>query len=310
MCNVLPVKIVIFSIMILVDVLLTDSYANTVSIITSQESEAHNRAISSFLQASARFERVYRYTLSNNANEIIKNIQKIQPDLVLAVGTKAALVAKNGLSNIPIVFCMVLNPFLSNLVDDMEHPGANITGVSLDIPLYTQFEYIKKVVTHVRRIGVIYNPKDTGTLVKEAALVAGRIGLILITEPISSEREVPEALKSLTGKIDVLWSVADQTVFGSQSAQYILLSTLRAGIPFVGLSESFVKAGALSALSCDYADIGRQTAEIARRVLRGEKNIPVTVPRKIMLYINLRTANQIDLKISEQVIRSANEVIN
>ena len=92
---------------------------------------------------------------------------------------------------------------------------------------------------------------------------------------------------------------------------HYLLHTLRTGTPFMGLSPSFVKAGAILALSCDYSDIGKQAAEIAGRILNGENpgDIDVTVPRKFSLHINLRIANQIGMHIPDSVVRLADEVI-
>jgi len=64
-------------------------------------------------------------------------------------------------------------------------------------------------------------------------------------------------------------------------------------------------------LSCDHEDIGKQTAEIANRILKGEDpgKIPVAIPRKVSLSLNLKTVKQIGLRVSENTIRSADEVI-
>lgn len=243
--------------------------------------------------------------------EAAKWIRKRKPSFVLAVGTTAALAAKKELMGIPIVFCMVLNPVSSGLVKYMKSPGGSITGASLDIPLETQYKYIKMLIPDAKSIGVIYNPEETGILVQEAVRVAKAGNISLIAKAISSEREVPDAMKSMLDKVDILWSVADGTVFGPQSTQYILLTTLRARMPFMGLSPAFVKAGALMALSCDYADTGKQAAEIAMRILDGENpgDIPIAVPRRISLHINLRTAKHIGLNVPENAVELADEVI-
>ena len=282
----------------------------------SQHNDAHSTALASFLQTIDESERaaIAMYDLGGQIEAGIAmagEIQRSGSDLVLAIGTTAALAAKFGLDDIPIVFCMVLNPVSSGLVESIKSRGGNVTGASLDIPLEMQFKHIKMLIKDLKSIGVIYNPEETGILVQEAAEVAKRNNLSLIAKPVSSEREVPDALRSLLNKIDVLWSVADGTVFGSQSTRYILLNTLRTGTPFVGLSPSFVEAGALMALSCDYADVGKQAGEIGNRVLNGEEpgDIPVAVPRKVSLWINLRTADHIGLRIPESVIKLADKVI-
>lgn len=292
------------------------SGAVQISIMVSQRSEAHNAALTAFLRAIEKSQQIETiiYNLGGSMEmgiEAAKLIKKMKPNLVLAVGTTAALAAKKELMDIPIVFCMVLNPVSSGLVKHMKSPGSSITGASLDIPLETQYKYIKMLIPDAKSIGVIYNPEETGILVQEAVRVAKAGNISLIAKAISSEREVPDALKSMLNKVDILWSVADGTVFGPQSTQYILLTTLRARVPFMGLSPAFVKAGALMALSCDYADIGKQAAEIAMRILDGQNpgDIPIAVPRKISLYINLRTAEHIGLNVPKSAIKLADEVI-
>ena len=292
------------------------SGAVQISIMVSQRSEAHNAALTAFLQVMEESQQIetITYNLGGNVEmgiEVAKWIMKRRPDFVLAVGTTAALAAKKELTGIPIVFCMVLNPVSSGLVKHMKSPGDNVTGASLDILLETQYKHIKMLIPDAKSIGVIYNPDETGILVQEAVKVAKSRDISLTAKAISSEREIPDALESILDKEDILWSVADGTVFSPQSTQYILLTTLRARVPFMGLSPAFVKAGALMALSCDYTDIGKQAAEIAMRILDGENpgDIPIAVPRKISLHINLRTAEHIGLNIPKSAIRLASEVI-
>ena len=111
-------------------------------------------------------------------------------------------------------------------------------------------------------------------------------------------------------KVDGLWAVADTVVFTPQSTQYLLLYTLRQGIPFQGPFTSFVKAGALFTLAWNDKDVGRQAGELAVKVLAGEspRYIPITTPRMIYLILNLRTAEQINLDIPPHIVSVAKEV--
>ncbi|MFC1716482.1 ABC transporter substrate-binding protein [Candidatus Poribacteria bacterium] len=290
--------------------------AARISVMMSQRSSAHNVVFESFQQAMDRSKAtiIGTYDLEGDMESgsgYAGEIRESGSDMVLAIGTTAALVAKEELEDIPIVFCMVLNPVSSGLIENMASPGGNVTGASLDIPLEVQYKYMKLLIPEMRTVGVIYRPEETGILVEAAIQLARSMNISLIAKPVKTESEVHDSLDAILGMIDVLWSVADGTVFGQQSTQHILLTTLRTGMPFMGLSHSFVKAGALFALSCDYADIGKQAAEIADRVLKGENpgDIAVAVPRKISLSINLRTAKHIGLHIPENTIRSADMVI-
>jgi ABC-type uncharacterized transport system substrate-binding protein len=128
---------------------------------------------------------------------------------------------------------------------------------------------LKAVVPHVKRIGVLYNPIETGALVGPAAKEVAALGLELMAIPVTSPDRLQDGLRRLERHIDALWSVADSTVFASDRAIELLLrQTLHSKIPCMGLSPAFVKAGALLALAVDYQDVGGQCGEQAAHLLR------------------------------------------
>jgi putative ABC transport system substrate-binding protein len=95
-----------------------------------------------------------------------------------------------------------------------------------------------------------------------------------------------------------------------QTAEPILLNTLKSKIPLVGLSTSWVKAGALYALDRDYIDIGLQSGELAGKLLNGASasSLPPAYPRKVAYVLNLKTASLINLDLPEDLIRGALQV--
>jgi putative ABC transport system substrate-binding protein len=100
-------------------------------------------------------------------------------------------------------------------------------------------------------------------------------------------------------------------VFNPQTAQSILLFSLRHRIPFVGLSLSWVSAGALYALDRDYQDIGRQCGELALQVIHGARAgaLPPSAPRKVVYSVNLKTARQLKVEIPHSLVEGAQKVI-
>ena len=108
-----------------------------------------------------------------------------------------------------------------------------------------------------------------------------------------------------------MWSVADHTVFTPQSTKHIILQTLRYQIPLMGFSQSVVEAGGLFSLDFDFKDIGRQAGDIAVRVLHGTApgTIPVATPGFIYFTYNEKTAERIKIKIPEDLLAVAKEVI-
>ena len=251
----------------------------------------------------------YDLSVESPEKKQIAKIRELNPDLIITIGSKSTAFLSKHIRDIPIVFSAVLNPISSGFIQSMRSSGSNLTGSSLDIPISTQLEKFKLIVPGMKKLGVICT-RDSEPVVQEAQRVCRQIGLELVPAVISSEKEIPEAIESLGQKVDGLWAVADTVVFTPQSTQYLLLYTLRQGIPFQGPFTSFVKAGALFTLAWNDKDVGRQAGELAVKVLAGEnpKYIPITTPRMIYLILNLRTAEQINLDIPPHIVSVAKEV--
>ncbi len=252
---------------------------------------------------------------SKGEGRIAQKIRDLKPDLIVTIGSRSTAIVSQKIKDIPIVFCMVLNPVSSGFVQSMRSSGHrdpaenNLSGASLDIPVRIQLEKFKLIVPKLKRLGVLFT-QDSKQVIVEARRVCRNIGIELVPELIYSEKEIPEAIETLAQEVDGLWAVADTIIFTPPSTQYILLYTLRNGFPFMGLSPSFVKAGALFTLACDHKDVGRQAGELALRVLSGEEpsQVPISIPRMIYLCLNLRTADQINLKIPKKIVSVAKEV--
>ena len=240
-------------------------------------------------------------------DRILSEIRRKNPLLIVTLGSAATTFISERIKETPVVFCMVLNPTASGFIRSMNASGNNLTGASLDIPLEVQFEALRSIIPSLKKVGVVYSPQETGSVIQQASKVAKEMGLELVSIPINSEKEVPKAVRILDGKVDALWSVADSTVFSSGSTEFIILHTLRNGIPFMGLSPAFVKAGALMALAADYREVGIQCGELAVKVLSGDhpSSLPITMPQTITLYLNLKTAETIGLKIPPERMKGA-----
>ncbi len=243
-----------------------------------------------------------------NGRRVIEAIRKQKADLIVTFGTLATDVAAKEIRDIPIVFTFVLNPVTSGIVNGFGPTGRNLTGVALDVPLQEQFANFKLVVPSLHRVAVLYNPAETGMIVQEAGRVTAAMGLTLVAIPINAPEEVPQKIKQLKG-VDGLWMTADSTVFTPRNTAFILLYTLKEGIPFMGLSEQFVKAGALLGKTIDLADVEDQTLAQVNAVLAGANpgKLQILFPRKIGLVLNLKAAEEIGLELPKGAIDSAVE---
>jgi len=240
--------------------------------------------------------------------EVLKDIKEERPKVIMTFGTVATELVMMDVKDTPIVFSTVLNPEESGIVNSLTSPGGNVTGASLDIPVEAQFSYILNMVPAVKKVGVLYNPKETGLIVERARATASRMQIQLIAEPVNSETDLPKAIDTLFRQVDVLWSVADATVFSLPAIQKIIVETIRYKIPFMGISPSFVKAGALFSVKWDDIDIGRQAGEAVVKIISWRENIsdiPVASPREVSISINARTARTIGLTIPDKVLKRA-----
>ena len=252
-------------------------------------------------------------TLDLDGNEartatVSAEVRQFAPRLVIVVGSLATAVALKELPSTPIIFSMVLYPRQSGFVSDGQR---RVTGVSLDVPLDVQFAYLRRLLPTAHRIGVLYNPSETGAIVSEASAVATAYGFTLVPESVSEPAQAKAALAQLLEESDAIWSVADSHVFTPQTTAALILEAIRRRVPLFGLSTAQVRSGATAALYCDYADVGKQTAESALRVLRGEPpdTIAVSPPRKAALALNLRTAEHLGLHVADDLEAEASEVI-
>jgi putative ABC transport system substrate-binding protein len=206
--------------------------------------------------------------------------------------------------DIPIVAGLILN------ADDMAK-SPNTAAVVLEFPVESELRFLQRFLPGQRNVGVLFNPAENQNRIDAATRAAGALGLTLFARRVESPRDLPDALESLNKKADVLWGVADQVVLNSQTARHILLFSLRNQIPFVGLSATWVKAGALYALDRDYKDMGMQCGEVALKILQGAapSSFAPVAPRKIVYSVNLKTARLLRLDIQAPVLQAAQAVI-
>lgn len=280
--------------------------AERIAVLVSSSEQPFEDALAGFREAlekqgiSADLELHHLSRDPSRAEAAVDAIRKNNTRLIYALGSLGTDAALQGVVDIPVVSCLILR-------QDRLPPGGNATGVVLEFPLKLQFERMKAILPNARTIGVMYNPRENESRVEEAARVAGSMGLELEAIEVDSPRDIPPALDALSKRVDALWGLADTTTLSPQLAKEILLFAFRNGIPFVGPSEAWTKAGALYSLDWDYRDLGAQCGEMAARILRGTPAaaIPPAPPRKAYYSLNLKTAEHIRVRLPVELVRKA-----
>ena len=223
--------------------------------------------------------------------------------LFLTLGTPAVRAVLAHSVSSTMVSCMVLSA-------DLLRDAPNATGVVMEFPLETQLAAMRRVLPKARTVGVLYNPEENKLKVEAAARMARKFGLTLYAREVSAPRNLPDALERVLSQADALWGLPDQTVLAPETARAILLASFRARVPFIGLSDAWVKAGAIYALEWDYDDLGQQCAATALRVLQGArpKSLAPAAPRKFVYSINARTANHMNIEIPRELLQGPNQI--
>lgn len=277
----------------------------TVLAIRSKDTVPYNHAITGFRSGFQGLElNLVIIDTTEEETEISSILSKYRPDLILCLGTKALKYALT-VKKIPKIFCLVLHPEMYLSTDYLD-----VYGITIELPPLLQFRIIAQAFPRLKRIGVIYNPEFNQKYIEIAKESAKSVALDLVTCSVRSVKEVPSALHHLEDKIDILWSILDNTAYGPETARYVLLFALRRDIPFVGFSPQFAKAGALMAVYGDYEDMGRQSALLAKKVLLGneESLVKILQPRKARIAINQKVARALGITFTPEFLKIVDKV--
>ncbi len=280
-----------------------------VAILTSQEGGPYQEVITGFRNAldqqgiQAMVEVYALHGDSNTLSQVVQEIRAKGAQLLFTLGSLATQRAVEYLAEFPILATLVLN------AEELRR-APNATAVVLEFPVETELQWLHRILPQQQTIGVLFNPTENQNRITTAAQVAHNLGLKLLAQEVKTPQDLPRALDTLAQQADVLWGIADQTVFSPQTAEPILLFSFRNHIPFAGLSTAWVKAGALYALDRDYADLGAQCGALASQILHGTQanTLPFAPPRKVTYALNLKTANHMKIDISQALIDGARQI--
>ena len=238
--------------------------------------------------------RIERLVLSElEGVDVVREIRRIRPDVVLAIGRDALSVVKE-IKRLPIVYLMVVNP--QAILSGAE----NITGVSMNISAKQQLRALLDALPQTKHIGIVYDPDRTGTFVKEARDAAHRMGTTLIAREVHNPRDAPSSIMELRGKIDVFWMLPDITVMTPETVEFLLLFSLQNNIPLLTFSEKYLEMGAFMSTGIDPADMGVQAGEMAKRILQDKDTRPgqQVHARRMVVSTNLMIAGKLGITVN------------
>jgi len=234
--------------------------------------------------------------------------------LTTAGGEPSALAAKRATSTIPIVFGIGGDPVALGLVESFSRPGGNATGVTLLTNLMEpkRLGLLRELVPGVPLIGVLLNPKfaPASRQLQQVEEAARSIDQRIQVANASTDEELETAFAALTSeRVGALLVTADP-YFDTRREQIVGFAT-RHRLPAIYQFREYAVAGGLLSYGVSITDAYRQYGVYTARILKGAKpaDLPVLQPTKFETVINLKTAKALGVKISDNLLSLADEVI-
>jgi putative ABC transport system substrate-binding protein len=235
---------------------------------------------------------------------------------VLAVsgGEPAALAAAAATTTIPVVFVIGGDPVKEGLAKSFNQPGGNATGVSLLTNLLEpkRIGLLHDLIPGAATIGVLFNPKFLGTDAQLRDVQAAGDGIGLKIQPFraSTDDELDTAFQSISQARVAALAVTADPFFDTRREKLVALAA-RAAVPTMYHFREFVQAGGLISYGIDASAAYRQAGIYTGQVLEGAKpaDLPIVQATKFLLVINMKTAKALGIKISDNLLSLADEVI-
>jgi len=299
----------------------------------SEQSHARDPRAQAFYQAmrelgwvegtTITYERRFAEGLFDRLPDLARELAQSDVAAIATASTPPALAAKAATSTIPIVIMDPGDPVAAGLVRSLSRPGGNVTGISSISPELAakRLEILKDIAPAVSRVGMLYNAvvPPAEVALKEMLEASALLGVVLRPVPIratgmpagaASARGFDEALQTVvTEQIDGLVVFADPLTH--LHVAFIVGFMTEHRLPALYAGREFVDAGGLISYGPNYPGMFRRGAYFVDRILRGSKpsDLPVELPTKFELVINLKTAKALALPVPPTLLARADEVI-
>ncbi len=241
------------------------------------------------------------YTVDMSVKEVHEEIKKRAPDIIISLGVGALEKVKD-IGGPPVVYALVETPHV--FVEERK----NIYGVDYQARPEKKLAELTAVAPDVKCVGVFFT-EDTRVMARELKAVLDRANIRLISKNVGEKRKksIPALLEEIKGPIDVFWMLPINEI-SKRSGFRRLRSFSEGNYKILTYADRFVEKGAFISVHVDFVRVGERAAEIAGKILAGEK-IDSTRPHpvgKSYTTINLDVVKSCDLEIPSDVLQGRN----
>jgi putative ABC transport system substrate-binding protein len=246
--------------------------------------------------------------------ELARELVGIPVDVIVTLAPPAAVAARHATQTVPIVFVAVGEPVASGLVVSLARPGANLTGTTRMLPEMSakHVELLKAAVPSLSKLAVLWNPINTSHRPALQAIEAAALSLSIQVRPLEvrGPAELDNVFAAISGDRAGVFFIADPVFFVNLKRIAEFVGSAR--LPAIANFIEFPKLGGLMGYAPSIPDEFRHAAGHIDKILKGAQaaDLPVELPTKFQLVINLKTAKALGLDLSPTLLATADEVID
>jgi putative ABC transport system substrate-binding protein len=238
----------------------------------------------------------------------------LKVELIMASFNDAIAAAKRATRSIPIVMFNSVNPVEQGFVESLARPGGNVTGTAWSAPEITAkiLQVLQEAAPRVKRVAAIGNTSMRGAheYGVSSSQGASKLGMESRVFPTVRPEDIPKALEQIAAFRPQALYVALDPVLASGMRE-IVAFTQKHKLPSIANASLFTDAGGLLCYGPDVRELGEHTGGYVTRILGGAKpaDLPVQLPTKFELVVNLKAAKLIGHKIPQSILVRADRVI-
>lgn len=263
--------------------------ARRVAIVISDELPPYETPVTSFVETLGVRPRIVQL----QGREVVAEVEttalsRSEPDVIFALGAKAAYAVKQRLPSTPLIYASVHDPERYGIV------GGQVTGIEAFVPPETYLSQVTAFFPGVKTVGVIRGANDDTSELQQAAEA---VGLKVSVEQVDSPKAFRRALNTLARETDAVWLAPGRSYLTPEGFRGAVQELRRHSKPLLADSVNMVEAGAAFAVVPDLEGVGRQAAAIATRLLDGAapSTIEIAAPLELSTAVNLQTLRDGDI---------------
>ncbi|AMB92045.1 tryptophan ABC transporter substrate-binding protein [Aerococcus christensenii] len=247
----------------------------------------------------------------SNLKMLSEKMMANKDDYLVGIATPAAQALKNVANDqLPVVMSAISDPIAAGLVDSLEKPGKNVTGVSGDCPIEKQFDIIHQVMPELKTLGIIYNSSETNAFktVQDAKKIAESMGIKVVEKTITSTNDLGQVAEQLSKEVEALFVPNDNTIASSMNTLISVTNSHK--IPVFPVADAMVKAGGVATVGITQYQFGVDTANVLADLIEGKdaREYPVVFTKETAPYINSKEAKLLGIQLPEELVKKAKDM--